>query len=416
MAALVIVRSDIHPRSENNDMTSRDPSWQTRLGLLTMAHMLGTLHSVSVLAMAPVIRPDLDLNFAQFGLLMTAYSAGQFTGAVPAGVLVDRIGVGRALMCAHFVLTLGAIGLSFSDDFYTAFAAVTVMGLGYSIMNPATARGVLEWFPLTRRGTAMGTKQTGVPIGGVIAASTLAIAQFVHWQSILLIIAAVTFVGGLACIFLVQPRESLDEEVRPNVFRSVADVVKNLNFTVVAATSGICNVGQYNFFTFLTLYMREAVLASQELASTALGVAQGASAVGRMGWGFVADTVFRGSRKTLSLLICGAAAVFLVIFSIADSALGIAFALTMAVMLGLTIASFASLLQTAGVESVERSQSGAAVGCMMLSNSFGAMIGPPIFGAIVDATGAFASGWLVSAAIVGLGVLLFWRGFSERPQ
>ena len=74
--------------------------WRTRIAILLGAHAVGTLHSVSVLALAPVIRPDLGLSFAQFGLLMTAYSAGQVTGSVPSGAYVDRVGVGWGLVTA----------------------------------------------------------------------------------------------------------------------------------------------------------------------------------------------------------------------------------------------------------------------------------------------------------------------------
>ena len=164
-------------------------SWQARLSLLTMAHALGSLHSISVLALGPVIRPGLALSFTQFGLLMTAYSAGQVIGAIPAGVLVDRVGVGRALISAHLILALGGTILYAADGFAMALFALLMMGWGYSIMNPATARGVLEWFPQGRRATAMGVKQTGVPIGGVLAAGTLALAVLIDWRDIMLIIS-----------------------------------------------------------------------------------------------------------------------------------------------------------------------------------------------------------------------------------
>lgn len=42
-----------------------------------------------------------------------------------------------------------------------------LMGSGYSFTNPSTAKGVFDWFPQRRRATAMGAKQTGVPIGGL---------------------------------------------------------------------------------------------------------------------------------------------------------------------------------------------------------------------------------------------------------
>ena len=43
----------------------------------------------------------------------------------------------------------------------------------------------------------------------------------------------------------------------------------------------------------------------------------------------------------------------------------------------------------------------------------GAIVGPPIFGAIVDATGSYSGGWFVTAAMVGCGALLIGLGFRE---
>lgn len=45
-------------------------------------------------------------------------------------------------------------------------------GFGYARINPATARGALAWFSPRFRATAMGAKQTGVPIGAVALATT----------------------------------------------------------------------------------------------------------------------------------------------------------------------------------------------------------------------------------------------------
>ncbi len=48
----------------------RASAW--KLGIITLAHVVGTANIVSVLAMAPVIQRDLDLSVTQFGLLVTA--------------------------------------------------------------------------------------------------------------------------------------------------------------------------------------------------------------------------------------------------------------------------------------------------------------------------------------------------------
>ena len=71
------------------------------------------------------------------------------------------------------------------------------MGLGYGLVNPATAKGVLEWFEPTRRATAMGIKQTGVPIGGLLASACAAAVVVISWRMVLLMISEGTITLGI---------------------------------------------------------------------------------------------------------------------------------------------------------------------------------------------------------------------------
>ncbi|MED5573684.1 MAG: hypothetical protein VX955_06040, partial [Pseudomonadota bacterium] len=81
--------------------------------------------------------------------------------------------------------------------------------------------------------------------------------------------------------------------------------------------------------------------------------------------------------------------------------------------LGITVASYAGLMQTLSVEAVEPHQTGSAVGYNGICAHKGAIVGPPVFGAIVDATGSYSGGWFVTAAIFGCGALLIGLGFRE---
>jgi len=69
--------------------------------------------------------------------------------------------------------------------------------------------------------------------------------------------------------------------------------------------------------------------------------------------------------------------------------------------------------ETLAVETVELRLAGSAMGYILMGNSLGSMIGPPIFGLLVDLTGTFASGWLITAVIVLGGTTLLARRFRE---
>lgn len=390
--------------------------WGARIAILTMAHVMGTVPIVSVMAMAPVIQADLGLSVTQVGLLVSGYYVAQTIGAVPAGGLVDRIGVGRALLVSHGLLIAGALIFSQAGGFSGAITATVVMGFGYSIVNPSTAKGVLTWFSERRRATAMGFKQTGVPIGGVLAAGNGALVTLFSWQSIFVAVACIVLVNGLLCLLLVEPIQRSAHESIATTIRAMLRVGRVTNIRVLFLANISWNMGQTNFYSYLTIFMREAAGASQPVAGMVLGLAQISSAIGRIGWGVVSDTLLRGARKWITLGLCAVSAVLMLAMTAVEPGAGLWLGVALAFGLGITIASYPTLAQTLAVESVQPAQSGAAMGYSLMGTSIGGVIGPPIFGAVVDHTGDLADGWITTAIFVALGAVMVALTVRERRR
>lgn len=388
--------------------------WGARIGILTLAHVVGTLPIVSVMAMAPVIQQDLDLSVTQVGLLVSGYYLAQTIGAVPAGGLADRIGVGSALLSSHVLLIAGTLIFSQANDFADAVAGTVVMGFGYSIVNPSTAKGILTWFSARRRATAMGVKQTGVPIGGVLAAGNGALVTLLPWHSIFLGLAGLIFVNSLLCFLLIEAQRQTAHKSIAATLRQMLQVGRNTNIRVLFVASIPWNMGQANFFSYLTLFMREAAGASQPVAGMVLGLAQISSALGRIGWGVVSDTLIRGARKWITVALCAVSAALMVAMAAVEPGPGVWLGVVLAFGLGITIASYPTLAQTLAVESVEPGQAGAAMGYSLMGTSIGGVVGPPIFGAVVDYTGDLADGWITTAIFVALGTLMVAMTVRER--
>ena len=395
-------------------MAYKENPWIFRLGLLILTHVIGTFSIVSVLAMSPVVSHGLDLSAAEFGLFITAYYGAQAIFSMPSGGMVDRIGVGWALVVSHVAMALGALIFSQIENFHMGLVALAIMGSGYSISNPATARGVLEWFSVERRATAMGIKQVGVPLGGILGAGSGALVITTTWNEIMLGVAALTLVNGAFCIHLTRYKKKTTSQNKVSLLFNIRQVVKDMNINRLVIASGLYNFGQINFFTFLALFMREVVLTSQPIASLSIGIAQVASAIARIGWGVVSDTLFNGRRKELTVgLGCISVAGFSGLILVGPSQ-SLYLALSLISILGISIASFAPLIQTLSVEATETRLAGSSMGYNMFGTHIGGMIGPPVFGAMIDVTGGYVGGWLLTAIAVLIGVLLLAFGFKEH--
>ncbi len=396
-------------------MTHTDNPWLRRLPILVASHVVGTANIVSVLAMAPVISRELELSATQFGLFVTAYYGAQALGSLPAGGLTDRFGIGRTLIGAHLLMAVAALTLGFADGYLQSLLALFLMGLGYSMTNPSTARGVLDWFPAKRRGAAMGIKQVGVPIGGVIAAANGALAGSIDWHSIMFGVAAVVIVNGLLCFYLVRFDRPLPPEQRKTPMANIREVIRDSNVNVYTALSGMLNAGQASFFGFLTLCLTAVAGASQPLAGLAVGIAQTASFFARLGWGAASDR-FVGRRKVLKAYVCGVGVVLLALMATIGPGWGLYYAMALVLLLGATVASFAPVSQAIAVEMVEPRLAGSVIGYNMVGVHIGGMVGPLIFGWLVDNGGGYDVAWLAMAGIFGLGVALLVFKFREGER
>ncbi len=377
-----------------------------RLLLLFLAHAVGTANITVVMAAAPAIERSLGLNHAAFGLVVAAYYAAILACSIPAGYLADRFGIRLALVMAGAATGLGMLVFAHAQGSGPAMLGLMLCGTGYSLINPATARGVLAWFPQRGRGTAMGAKQTGVPAGGLAAA--VAAAALADWRHLALAVALLTLAAaaGCACLRLEEPRvgaRARAGDIR-EVLRLPPVVVFNFAAALYAAAQGAT-------LAYLVLYAREVLGAGAGLASLCLGIVHVASAAGRVGWGVVSDAMTRNGRL-FGLLACGvAAALGIVSLVLAPWLGGLAALPVVAGLLGLTVAGYAGLSQIAAAEAVEPKLAGAAIGYNMLLTNGGMMLGPLVFGAGVEFVG-YGPSWLCLAAAVLVGAGLFHLSFA----
>jgi len=386
--------------------------WRGPIVRLTLAHVVGTVGYVSVMTMAPVIRAELDLNATQVGSFISAFYFAQAVTAPPGGALADRLGVGVTLVAAMGLLTTGAAVFGAVSSYPPAVAAAFVMGLGYALVNPATAKGVLTWFKPEHRATAMGVKQMGVPMGGLLASGLGAAVIFLSWRHVLWGIAAATVIVGVFWWRRAE-RPAAGHGGFAALLADMRVVYTDRRLAVLNLASATFNGGQQGFSSYLTLFLRDVAGTSQPFAGLCMGVAQSAGAVGRVLWAFVSDRFTGRRRKGVFLSILTAAVAGMAALAAATGSWPAAALIGVALLMGATILAYAALMHTLCAEAVPPKLAGAAIGSNLLATSVGGSLGPILFGAIVDATGSYAPAWLATGGVVLAGVLLVAFGFRE---
>lgn len=133
--------------------------------------------------LSPFFLEGFRLTRFEIGLLLPAVYVGTFAFSVPAGRVADRFG---ARVCLTGGLALGGLMLlvGAAAPSFTAFlGCLVIIGVGWSIVNPALGSAILGLFAVRERGVAMGIKQMGQTVGGIAAALVLpAVAEWWGWR------------------------------------------------------------------------------------------------------------------------------------------------------------------------------------------------------------------------------------------
>lgn len=375
---------------------------RARLGRLTAlfaAHAMGTANITLVLGLAPILQGQLSISPSTFGWAVACYYAAQTIWALPAGWMVDRFGIRRVLMISHVILAIGMASIATARGLGGLVLGLSLCGFGYALVNPATARGVLAWFDARYRATAMGVKQTGVPIGAVALAALVAIFAE-DWRGLAFGLAAAMLLGTAA--FAGLPAHG-DRAPTATMFRDLRQVLGHGSLNAINVATCLYTAVQGAVLAYFVTFAFHAAGIPAATASLLLALMQGASAVGRIAWGILGDHL-PGNGRVTGLLICGAAGaagLAVLAFSATLPAL-----VALALVLGLTVGGFASLAQTLAVESVEPRLSGAAMGYNMLVTTGGMMAGPALFAAVLD-WGSYRWSWILTAACLLTGAALF---------
>src|SRR5207244_7694641 len=123
----------------------------------------------------------------------------------------DRIGE-RTVLVAGGVVSGALVALAAATPLPGLLALFVLAGIASAASTPAGGRLVLVAFPRRRRGLALGLRQTGIPIGGLIAASVLPwIAHAWGWRWGLGLAGVVAAAAGVPLVLAAAERIRSEE-------------------------------------------------------------------------------------------------------------------------------------------------------------------------------------------------------------
>jgi len=378
-------------------VTSRWPI----LVLVTLAHGLGALTALAVAPLAPFLLESLALSRVQVGLFLPAVYLGGALMALPAGWLTDRLGVRLALGLGQLLVGAMIALAALSPNLVWLLTLLVLGGFGFSTLNPATGKAVVEWFPPRERGMAMGVKQTGLTLGGLAAALALPpIASVWSWRHALAAAGTLSLISAALVSIFYRPSQT-GSPTRVGDQPRLAELGTFLRRPPVLVVFGCglaLSITQSSLLAYLVLYTKETFAVSAVTAAQFLALAQVGGTVSRVAWGVTSDRSFGGRRRpgVVASAVIGAVAY-------ATLALGTRLPVWLMIPLALVagagafgwVGLYFALVAEIGGPRYAGLLTGAATACSWS----GTLIGPPIFGVMLEATGDYTLPWLILTAI-----------------
>jgi len=139
------------------------------LGIFVLSSAINYLDRQSLATLAPPVRAEFHLSYEEYGLILTAFSITYAACAPFAGLLIDRIGLDRAIMSAVALWSLAGIATGFTTGLASLIVCRAVLGLAEAAGIPAAGKAIHHYLLPAERAVGNAVNQTGVSLGLVLA-------------------------------------------------------------------------------------------------------------------------------------------------------------------------------------------------------------------------------------------------------
>ena len=376
------------------------------IAVTTSTQVLTTLGALALTAVAPKAAAELGISPALIGYQVSIVYFGALAAALVGGGLVRRLGATRVSQLGLWLVAAGCL-LSALGTLPTIALGAWVIGLGYGVTNPAASH-LLTRSQITRNmNLIFSLKQTGVPIGGVIAGALLPVLTLAFgWQTALVVCAAIMIALSVG---IAPARAGWDADrnraapILSAPFASVALVWRRRVLRWIALSSFAYSAVQLSLTGFLVTYLVGEAKLSLVLAGTILSATHAAGALGRLAWGWVADRLRSGS---LALIVCGALAIAGALATAAVGSGWPAWAIGAAtVLFGFCAIGWNGVFIAVIARQSTPQEVGDATGGSLVITYAGVIVGPPLFAILHDHSGlTYSRSYALLALVTAAGI------------
>jgi MFS family permease len=405
------------PRLSSADPAPAAPplSPQVRRWALPVTTFVQAASSAAVIGptvAAPPLLQRLQLGPAAVGVFVALVYLGAMIATQIGAFVVRRHGPIRASQVALLCSAAGLVLLALPWLPLVTLGALLI-GLGYGPITPASSQMLARTADPRSYALVFSIKQTGVPLGGVIAGLMV--------PALVALAGAVAALSGLAALCAAAASgaaplaRELDRErdraarwpTAAQVLAPTRVVTGHAVLRAIALCSLVFSIVQVSLTSYMVSYLTGDLRWTLAAAGAALAASQVAGVVSRIGWGFVADR-WLGAQRMLLWLALGMTACGLLVPWLRPATPALAVVALMCAY-GATAVGWNGVYLATVARVAPPGQAGTATAGTLFFTFLGVVIGPPLFGAAGTALGALGSAYALLALPLAPSIWLLAR-------
>ncbi|RDB43663.1 MFS transporter [Halomonas sp. DQ26W] len=371
--------------------------WGEGVVVLLAATWVQVLCSAGML-LVPTLAPQIAAAFGVptgwVGLQVSLLYGVAMLTSLQSAMFARRLGGCRASQLA-IALVMGGCALALIGTPLALLGTTLMLGLAYGITSPAAAELLSRFTPPERRNLVYSIKQTGVPLGGVLAGLMAPpLAALWNWQAAFLVVG----VACLATLLLLQPRRSRwdasrDANVRMQRAGSLGVLRRSRAMRWLGATGFCLSAAQLSLLSFAVAFMVEELLLSLVMAGAVVSLVHVSGVSGRLAWGVLADRL--GGSLPVLFGLAGVIAVIFFLLAVLGTAVPTWLTITLMVVAGATAVGWNGVYLGEVARRCQPGEVGEATAAVLVLTYMGVLVGPALFSLIVWLSGSYTVGFLL---------------------
>ncbi len=295
------------------------------LGLLTCLNLLDYLDRYIIASVQSLIRKDISLTDADYGLFGTVFFLVYLTTAPIFGYLGDRYPRRRILALGAVLWSLATAGAAFAHSYFGLLFSRGLVGIGEASFGTLSPPFLADYFPVRNRGRVMAIFFLTIPAGAALAYLFVPLFGAGRgWRFFFMLAGLPGLLLAIPILFLREPkRGGMDASTRPapppdrgghveafSYGRRVREVVSSYRELIRSRSYLFTNLG-YAALTFaiggMAFWMPRYLetikgMSLEESNRLTGGIVAAAGLLGTLSGGFAGDLLMRRTRRGYLLL------------------------------------------------------------------------------------------------------------------